>query len=99
MKNTKTTINGNVISLEYDHHYSNIYCVDIYVNGSFKKTNIDKATAKSILVWIDEQFNKAVSSGYCLCLAPYNGDGYGEHRIKMFTRLGFTLQGDLYYKG
>lgn len=100
MKNTNTKINGQVISLEYDHHYNNIYCVDIYVNGSFKRTgNIDKATSKLILAWIGQQFNEALVNGNCLCLAVYNGDGQGDHRIKMFERLGFTKQGPLYYKG
>lgn len=100
MKSISTKINGQNVSLEYELHYNNIYCVDVYVNGSFKRLeNIDKATAKAILLWVREQFNKAVKEGFVLCLAIYNADGFGEHRINMFSRMGFVKQGPLYYKG
>ena len=99
MKNTNTKINGHLISLEYDHHYDNLYCVDVYINGSFKKTgDIDKATAKLILEWISNQFNKAIKYGFNLCLAIYTSDGFGDHRKKMFERMGFVEKGPLFYK-
>lgn len=98
MKNTTVKINGQVVALEYDYHYNNIYCVDVYVNDSFEKQDIDKKTAKLILEWIDSEFNKAIKNNVVICLAIYNSDGYGAHRIKLFERMGFIQQGPLYYR-
>jgi hypothetical protein len=102
MNNTTTTIQGNTVSIEYDHHYNNIYCVDIYVNSSFKRQdNISSEVKKAILIWIDSQFKLAISQGNVLCLSVYTADGHGTHRTAMFERLGFSYgtSGPLMYQG
>jgi hypothetical protein len=101
MNNITTTIQGNTVSIEYDHHYNNVYCVDIYINGSFKRqNNISKEVKVAILLWIEYQLNLATSKGNILCLSVYTADGYGEHRTTMFKKLGFSYgtSGPLMYK-
>lgn len=94
MKNITTKINGNTVSIEFDHHYNNVYCVDVYVNGSYKRNeNLDVKTKLAITKWILINIRATVSQGYVLCTAGYGGDGHREYRLKLFTKLGFKAQG------
>jgi hypothetical protein len=90
MKNITTNINGNTISMEFDHHYNNIYCVDLYINGTFQRNeNLDLKTRLAITKWALKTIKSTVASGVVLCTAGYGADGHKDYRIKLFTKLGF----------
>lgn len=100
MKNITTKINGQTVSIEFDHHYSNIYCVDIYINGTFQvNNNLDKKTKLAITKWCLLQIREVVAQGNCLCASAHNSDGQGEARTKMFIKAGFVKKGPLMYLG
>lgn len=99
MKGITTTINGQSVSINYDHHYSNIYCVDVYINDSYKvDESLDKKTRLAITKWVLLQIKEAVKQGNCLCACPHDSDNKGDARTKMFIKAGFKQAANsLYY--
>lgn len=100
MKNITNKIHGQNVSIEFDHHYNNIYCVDVYINGTFKvNVNLDKRTKLAITKWVLLQIKEVVKQGNCLCASAHDSDGMGQARTKMFIKAGFVKQGPLMYLG
>lgn len=102
MKDITTRIKGQNVSIQFDHHYSNIYCVDVYINDTFKvNNNLDKATKLAITKWVLLTIKEVVSQGNCLCASAHDSDGNGAARTKMFVKAGFKLghSGPLMYLG
>jgi hypothetical protein len=101
MKNITTNINGNTISMEFDHHYNNIYCVDLYINDTFQRNeNLDLKTRLAITKWVVKTIRSTVALDVVLCTAGYGADGHKDYRIKLFIKLGFKADGSgLMYLG
>jgi hypothetical protein len=81
----------------------NDWNVDFFVHGTF---NVEEAklsekegkalVRQAIKVW--KEWIATLPSGTELVCRPYNGDGKGKKRAKLYTRMGFTTKRGKQYR-
>jgi hypothetical protein len=91
-KDIEETVSDADMWIECTVFKGNIVLLSFYVDGSEDMAEVTTKQRLAISRWLVKQFKqvKEIYKGFTLVNEPYDEDGFGEYRIKIYNKLGFV---------